>query len=167
VDLIDISPLLGVWPRNISVDAAYRALKDKHPSLTVYKREEVPAEWHFSANPRIPPVIGIAADGWTITTRAQATQWRRTGRPMGGQHGYDPRLRSMHGLFIAAGPQFRRGVRVPAFENVHLYEMIARVLGLTPAPNDGRADVTRDMFVPNAPTGTPHVLLRSADSFAR
>lgn len=146
VDLIDTTPVLGVWPRTISVDEAYRALKDKHPALAVYKREDVPRELRFSSNPRIPPVIGIAADGWTITSRAQRTEWQQTGRRMGGQHGFDPRNRSMHGLFIASGPQFRMGVTMPAFENVHLYEMMARVLGLTPAPNDGRAEVTANFF---------------------
>ena len=152
VDLIDTSPVLGVWPRTITVDEAYRALKDKHPALAVYKREDVPKELRFSSNPRIPPVIGIAADGWTVTTKSQRTEWRETGRRMGGQHGYDPRLRSMHGLFIASGPQFRKGVTVPAFENVHLYEMMARVLGLTPAANDGRADVTAGFFDLEVPT---------------
>src|SRR6185436_17609682 len=56
VDLIDTSPVVGAWPRTITVDETYRALKGKHPALAVYKREDVPAEWHFSSNPRIPPV---------------------------------------------------------------------------------------------------------------
>lgn len=146
VDLIDTTPLLGVWPRTITVDQAYRALKDKHPALAVYRREEIPAGLHFSSHPRIPPVVGIAADGWTITSRAQSSEWQRAAQRLGGNHGYDSRLRSMHGLFIASGPQFRRGVVVPRFENVHLYEMMARALGVTPAPNDGRAAVTKDVF---------------------
>jgi predicted AlkP superfamily pyrophosphatase or phosphodiesterase len=147
VDLIDITPVVGIWPRTISADQAYRALAGKHPSLTVYKREDVPPELHFNSNSRIPPVIGIAADGWTVTTRAEVDEWQQTARRMGGNHGFDPRSRSMHGLFIASGPQFRIGLTVPAFENVHLYEMMARVLGITPSSNDGRADVTRDFLV--------------------
>jgi predicted AlkP superfamily pyrophosphatase or phosphodiesterase len=147
VDLIDITPIVGVWPRTISADQAYRALAGKHPALTVYKREDMPPELHFTSHPRIPPVIGIAADGWTVTTRAEVDEWQQTARRMGGNHGFDPRLRSMHGLFIASGPQFRIGLRVPSFENVHLYELMARVLGLKPAPNDGRADVTASFFV--------------------
>ncbi len=43
----------------------------------------------------------------------------------------------MHGLFVASGPAFRRGVVVPAFENVDVYNVLARVLGVTAAPNDG------------------------------
>ena len=43
----------------------------------------------------------------------------------------------MHGLFVASGPAFKRGVVVPAFENVDIYDVLARVLGVVPAPNDG------------------------------
>ena len=55
---------------------------------------------------------------------------RRTVRvTTGGEHGYDGRYRSMHGLFVAAGPQFRRGIIVPAFESIHVYELMCRILG--------------------------------------
>lgn len=52
----------------------------------------------------------------------------------------------MHGLFIAAGPRLRGGMRVPAFENTHLYEFMCALLGLQPAKNDGDPAVTRAMF---------------------
>jgi predicted AlkP superfamily pyrophosphatase or phosphodiesterase len=52
-------------------------------------------------------------------------------------HGYDPAVRAMHGLFVASGPAFKTGVVVPAFENVDIYGVLARVLGVVPAPNDG------------------------------
>jgi hypothetical protein len=48
----------------------------------------------------------------------------------------------MHGLFIAAGPAFREGVKAPRFENVHVYELMCRVLGITPVVNDGDPAVT-------------------------
>jgi hypothetical protein len=65
----------------------------------------------------------------------------------------------MYGLFIAAGPQFRRGVTIPPLENIHLYEMMARVLGLTPAANDGRVDATKDVFITPAHPMTPPLLM--------
>jgi len=67
----------------------------------------------------------------------------RVVRGSGGQHGYDPRVRSMHGIFVAAGPAFRQGVTVPAFENVHVYDILANILGVTPAKNDGSERVAR------------------------
>ena len=48
----------------------------------------------------------------------------------------------MHGLFVAHGPAFREGLRMGAFESVHLYEMFCRLLGIAPAKNDGDASVT-------------------------
>ncbi len=140
VDLIDSSPILGVNPRTGSVDALYAALKDKHPALQVFTREALPTEYRLRDHPRLPAVIGVADDGWHITTR-EVLQ-RENDRVPGGTHGYDPRHRSMHGLFVASGPQFRSGLVVPAFENVHVYELLCRVLALRPASNDGDSAVT-------------------------
>ena len=58
-----------------------------------------------------------------------------------GQHGYEPQIMSMRGIFVAAGPAFKRGVTVSPFENVNIYNALARVLRVTPAPNDGGEDV--------------------------
>jgi predicted AlkP superfamily pyrophosphatase or phosphodiesterase len=144
VDLVDVSPILGINPRASSSDEIYRALKNKHRALQVYRRHELPDEFRLRGHPRLAEVVGIADDGWHLTTRAQLA--RDKGRVPGGTHGYDPRHRSMHGLFVATGTRFRRGAVVPAFENVHLYEMICRVLDLRPAPNDGSSAVTESFL---------------------
>jgi hypothetical protein len=49
----------------------------------------------------------------------------------------------MGALFVAAGPDLRRGVLVAPFENVHVYDLLCRILRITPAKNDGRPSVTR------------------------
>jgi hypothetical protein len=43
----------------------------------------------------------------------------------------------MRGIFIAAGPAFKRGANVAPFENIQVYDILARVLGVKPAMNDG------------------------------
>ncbi len=149
VDVTEWSPNLGLRPRSGSVDAVYAALKGKHPSLAIYKREETPAHLHYRNNPRIPPILGLAEDGWTITTRGMALATRAAGRANGGAHGYDPTLKSMHGLFVAAGPGVREGVRAPAFENIHVYNFLCALLELTPAPNDGDPSVTEGFLRPS------------------
>lgn len=146
VDMIDSSPVAGLWPRTGTADDIYTALKGKHAALAVYRRDEIPADLHYGDNPRIPPVIGIAADGWTISTRRQVERDEASGRPAGGNHGYDPAARSMHGLLIASGPQFAHGRTVGQIKNIHLYEMMAHVLGLRPAPNDGSLDATAEFW---------------------
>ena len=37
----------------------------------------------------------------------------------------------------AQQPSFRAGVRLPAFDNVDVYPLLARLLRITPAANDG------------------------------
>jgi predicted AlkP superfamily pyrophosphatase or phosphodiesterase len=146
VDLIDTSPVAGFWPKTGTAEDIYLALKDKHPSMAVYRRAEVPASLHYSQHPRIPPVIAVAADGWSLGSKTQADQWQSGERRLGGNHGYDPSLRSMHGLFIANGAQFRKGTTIPPLANIHLYAMMARVLGLIPVATDGRAEATAAVF---------------------
>ena len=148
IDVIDWSPVLGVSPRDGNADRLYAALKDKHPHLKVYRRNDIPAEYGLAGHPRLPAVIGIADEGWNITSAREVNRWdTHERRPPGGTHGYDGRARSMHGLFIASGPRLRSGVVVPAFENIHVYEFMCAVMGLTPAKNDGDPAVTRDMLL--------------------
>ena len=59
-----------------------------------------------------PPIIGVADDGWIVTTRERLASGEPS-EPWGGTHGFDPSYRSMHGLFIATGPRFGSGLRVP------------------------------------------------------
>ena len=62
VDVVEWSPVLQIIPRAGTGEDAYRALKGKHPSLAVYRREEMPLHLHYRTNPRIPPIIGLADD---------------------------------------------------------------------------------------------------------
>lgn len=146
-DVVDWSPVLALSPKDGDVEKLYAALKDKHPHLAVYRRDEIPAAYGLAGHPRLPAVIGIADEGWYITSNREVERWDQLDRDApGGAHGYDARARSMHGLFVASGPRFRNGVVVKPFENVHIYELMCAVLGLTPAKNDGDPAVTRDML---------------------
>ena len=147
VDVVDWAPVLGVTPTDGNVEKLYAALKDKHPHLAVYRRDEIPAVYGIAGHPRLPAVVGIADEGWYITSQREAARWSEPNRRApGGTHGYDARAKSMQGLFIAAGPRIRSGMTVPPFENIHVYEFMCAVLELTPAKNDGDASVTRDML---------------------
>lgn len=134
VDVLDLAPIVGLAPREGRATAAgiHDALAGKHPALRVYTRDTLPEETGLRNHPRVPPIVGIADDGWHPTTRAALQRGMS-----GGNHGYEPHHRSMYGLFVAAGPQFKQGLVVPAFANVHVYELMCRVLGLVPASNDG------------------------------
>lgn len=118
-----------------SVEALLAALR-RMPHARVFRASELPAHLRVDPHhPRVPPVWILPDEGWNIMTRAAYER----ARPQfsRGQHGYDPALPSMHGLFIASGPAFAAGRTVPPVENVHVYNLLCAVAGLTPAPNDG------------------------------
>jgi predicted AlkP superfamily pyrophosphatase or phosphodiesterase len=120
-------------------EAVARALSAS-PRLHVYPRDATPERWRYRDNPRIADVVGVPDAGWLLTTRA-ALAARRS--DLGGAHGYDNADSTMRATFIAAGPAFRRGVVVEPFQNIHVYDLICGILGLTPAPNDGSPDSTQ------------------------
>jgi len=147
VDVIDGSPVLAIAPKDGDVEQLYQALKGKHPALDVYKNAEIPAAYRLAGHPRVAPVIGIVKEGWIVASKRELKRWSQPGRYFGrGAHGYDPRLVSMHGLFIAIGPRFHAGRVVDAFENIHVYELMCALLGIQPARNDGDPAVTRDLL---------------------
>lgn len=147
VDVVDLNPNLALVPRPGAETRVYEALRRAHPRLTVYRRAESPPRWHYRDHPRIPPIVGVADDGWQIVRRSTVLD-RLARRLVGGrgEHGYDPEAMSMRGVFVAAGPAFKRGVTVPPFENVHIYEALAAAHGLQPEPNDGDAAVARRLL---------------------
>ena len=63
-----------------------------------------------------------------------------------GAHGYDNRYQSMQATFIAHGESFKRGFIAQPFENIHVYSLMCKILGLTPAKNDGNLDAVRNML---------------------
>jgi predicted AlkP superfamily pyrophosphatase or phosphodiesterase len=146
VKVTDINPTLGLIPQEpATVDDVLQKLASAHPNLHVYRREETPAAWHYRDNPRIPPIVGLADEGWTLIEARPTDPSKHPG--VGGTHGYDPSYRSMHGIFIAAGPSFRHdGMMVAPFENIHIYDALATVLQVKPARNDGDPRVTEALL---------------------
>jgi hypothetical protein len=43
----------------------------------------------------------------------------------------------MRAIFYAIAPAIRRNTTVPGFENVNIYPLIAKILGLDTTPTDG------------------------------
>lgn len=123
----------GLRPLDEDVDALYARFAGKEKHFKAYRKENLPEEFHFRDNDRIPPVVLVADEGWYISRRpAQA------GREFEkATHGFDPKLESMGATFIAWGPAFQQGVTLAPVENVHIYNLLCATVGLKPAPNDG------------------------------
>jgi predicted AlkP superfamily pyrophosphatase or phosphodiesterase len=141
VDVIDWNPVLALRPEAGEEQTVYAALADAHPHLNVYRKQDIPERFHFRDHVRIQPIVGVADEGWSVSSRPFVRA--RPDRHQGGNHGYDNLAPSMGALFIAAGPAFRDGEVVPPLQNIHLYEMFCAILDLDPAPNDGSLDSVR------------------------
>jgi predicted AlkP superfamily pyrophosphatase or phosphodiesterase len=146
----EMSTLLTAWPAAGLEDSVYRAL-GRAPRLTVYRRTELPERYHLEG-PRIAPIVAVAEEGWTLARR---TAEEPDPKILLGNHGYDDTLPSMRGIFVARGPAFRRGARVPAVRNIHLYPLLAEVLGVVPVETDGSLDSVRALLSPRLTPVSP------------
>lgn len=114
--------------------AAEKQLLGRHGHYACWRKSELPARWHYGTHPRVPPIICQMDEGWDAIPRAEIAKRPRHAR---GSHGYDPELPSMRALFVGHGPAFRAGAQLPVFDNVDVYPLLARLVGVEAEPGDG------------------------------
>jgi len=119
----------------------------KQSLFKTYKREEMPDYLNFSDNPRIGDLVLIADAPYQITYFAGGRT--KKGLTIKGTHGFDPyESKSMGGIFYAEGPHIKQSHLIPPFENIHIYPLVARLLGLRPmVPIDGRFEVLQSVLL--------------------
>lgn len=123
------------------IEAWYKKIKTSVDSnlMEVYLKEELPQEFHFGGK---DDRFGRVGD---IVITAQAPYYF-TKKPLAGSHGFDPnKVKEMHALFIANGPNIRKQNRVKSFENVHIYPIIAKILDLAYPEKeiDGKMEIVK------------------------
>jgi predicted AlkP superfamily pyrophosphatase or phosphodiesterase len=101
------------------------------PHMQCWRKADIPARFHYGHNPRVAPIFCLAETDWQIATHASKLTDK-------GTHGFDNASPEMAAVFIANGPAFRAGARPATFDNVDVYPLLARLLGVAPQPNDGR-----------------------------
>jgi predicted AlkP superfamily pyrophosphatase or phosphodiesterase len=145
VIVVHTSPVLAAKAKDGDNAALVAKLKPV-PHLTVYTPDTVPKRLHFSGNPRITPVIAVADIGWKITWHEDMA--KHPDRKYGGDHGYDNAAPEMRAIFVAAGPAFKPHRALPGFPNVDVYPLLAYLLNVTPARNDGDRKVFQPVLRP-------------------
>ncbi|ODQ63812.1 Phosphodiest-domain-containing protein, partial [Nadsonia fulvescens var. elongata DSM 6958] len=179
IEYIDGWPLFGLRPNDTSsegVQMLYDTLKSQEPRndtiWSVYKKEDLPKEWHFGGieggpyASRVAPVWLVPSVGWSVTTHKTMEKLKGEYLP-NGVHGYNNTEFLMRALFLAQGPFFGDSEdRLAPFENVNVYSLICKSLGIMPPKSDGKGQVSlkglpkgwSDMFVDE------HADLRSAQA---
>lgn len=138
-------PLVGLRPAPGREREVVRAFSGRHDHFRCWTRERLPARWRYGRNRRVPPIVCQSDSGWRVQTRAR----QRHDTPVRGEHGYAPEDPAMRAMFVATGPSFRPRTTLPAFDNVDIYPLLAHLLDIRPAPNDGRlAPLRRALAAP-------------------
>jgi alkaline phosphatase D len=119
----------SVYPKSDDdAQKAYEALRGKSDKFTVYRRAQVPAYLHFDSNPREGDPVVVPTGPYFINAIADPHGQEH---PPVGMHGYDAtRMPEMKAIFFAAGPDIRPGITLEPFENVNVYPLVAKILGL-------------------------------------
>ena len=148
-------PSVGISPASNDPDTAAAQLArfehdllGAHPALHVLRRETLAPGAAGEAERRWPPVTVVADEGWTIRSGRRADYRPRDPMQVGGAHGYLPEAETMHGIFLAYGPSFRKGVVLDRLHVVDIYGIIAHVLTLEPAENEGATEVIGEVVGP-------------------
>uniref|UniRef100_A0A3Q1FIZ2 Ectonucleotide pyrophosphatase/phosphodiesterase 2 n=1 Tax=Acanthochromis polyacanthus TaxID=80966 RepID=A0A3Q1FIZ2_9TELE len=106
----------------------------KYQHFKPYLKQHLPKRLHYANNRRIEEIHLLVERKWHI---ARYIPEGRRHCGFAGDHGYDNKINSMQTIFLGYGPTFKFKTKVPAFENIELYNVMCDLLGLKPAPNNG------------------------------
>lgn len=120
------SSLVHLYAKNKKdILPTYNAIKKIEKNYQTYLSTNVPERWHYGKADdkfnRIGDIILVAEIPYIFYSG---------GRKSVGAHGYDNYLPEMQSTFYAWGPAFKQNLKINNFQNVHVYPLIAHILGL-------------------------------------
>ena len=139
--------IVQIFPKDGEEDTILDNLKPIK-NARCWKKSEIPARLHYQKSPRIAPIICSANESWYLTSNERMEQRKKRadyGKSWG-SHGYDNNYQSMQATFIANGAAFKKGKTVAPFENIQIYNLMCKILGLKPAQNDGDFEKVKEML---------------------
>lgn len=126
--IIESGPYATFVPAPGRERAVAAALLRARPHMTCWRKSAMPARFHYGQNPRVPPFLCLADDGWLLLKT-------RPTKPVNpGEHGYDPALPDMQAIFVASGPAFVAGRQLPPLDNVTVAPLLRRLMRLPADP---------------------------------
>lgn len=146
------TPVWNIQPNPGYEDFVYNTLLNASQTyeFEIYKKEDIPAEYHYQNSIRISPLLLVANENYDIqhTKKTYLTN-------VHGTHGYNNSVTTMRTIFYARGPAFKKDHVIAPIKNIDLFSLFSEILQLTPAPNNGSlANVADALLVP--PTNMPN-----------
>ncbi|XP_068675907.1 ectonucleotide pyrophosphatase/phosphodiesterase family member 5-like [Montipora foliosa] len=126
-------PIVHLWPHHgMESEIVNNLTRKPIPHVRkVFRKEDIPVEYHWKNNRRIPPIIIDPAVGWVVIPSRNDTFSDK------GSHGWPSSVSKSYSIFYARGPAFRKGMIVNPFNTVDLYPLMCKLLGIEPRPNNG------------------------------
>lgn len=132
-------PILMIEPSSEHYDSVYHRLKLNEDHFTVYKKEEIPDYFHFRDNKNIFSIIVVAEIGWSLVNNWELSSMKKYGSK--GNHGYIKEELYMHGIFVAAGPNFNSNIKTGTIRNIDIYPLLCKIFNVYPNPEiDGKLE---------------------------
>lgn len=126
----------NIWVKDRYLDKLYDRLSQVE-HIRVWKHGEVPEYLCYGTSHREGDLIVCPDLGWQFANAPYT----------GGAHGFDCKETEMMVPFRAVGPDFKVGYEAPftegeqsAFRNIDLYPLLCKLLGIKPAPVDGKLE---------------------------
>ena len=115
---------------------------EKSSLYEVYEKGKMPESWNYGTHPRVGDVFIKMTPGNYISSKNRIERTLET-ESFRGEHGFNPEdTEDMGAIFYANGPNFKNGATLPKFNNIHVYPLIARILGIQELPAiDGKLEV--------------------------
>lgn len=127
--MVGNSGSVQVFPNDSTqTDAIFQRLKQNEKGRYVtYRKGNIPEKWHLNDAPQVAPIF--IADVPPHRTIPKPFRHPRPAKTIG-VHGYDQDMKEMAAVFYANGPQFKSGLTIKKFKNIHVYPMIADLLDI-------------------------------------
>ncbi|MEZ4962098.1 MAG: ectonucleotide pyrophosphatase/phosphodiesterase [Saprospiraceae bacterium] len=127
--------------------AVFHDLKEKENHFRVYYTEEVP---YFETPPTSEnwgDIMAIPDAGWYFASQRTIGLRKTGGQKEIGEHGYDPGIKDLQGIFYANGPSIQKGLRIGSFKNIHVYPFMCKILGIDIPENvDGDLNILQGVL---------------------
>lgn len=136
--LVTQGPIVGIDPLPGKEADLAKALVGLKQHMQCWPKASIPAAYHYGKNPRVPAIVCLANFGWEIGQGSLPDK-------VHGDHGFDPGAPDMAAVFIANGPAFPLPRAIPQTDNVNVYPLLARLIGVTPLKNDGDPKLLADL----------------------
>jgi predicted AlkP superfamily pyrophosphatase or phosphodiesterase len=121
---INNGSIVNIHPHDpIQIDIIYKELRNKEKNFKVYLTENTPLFENIPKNKDWGAIQILPDAGYYFVDLRVIGMHKASGLTVFGQHGFDPNMKEMQGIFYALGPSFKSQYTVPSVKNIHIYPL--------------------------------------------